>query len=159
MNTAFELSSPTSQRVQSRSTSGAFTGFSFLTLPRPSGASRKRWGGSDQPARREFLPVAPRPESINVADLPRLLFLATQDGTPFYGYVWNNHIALKSSHQLTKLNKGDFVIFRGDYMFAGADGSAYNVCVHAWLNTPQFARPEYAPAPRDRGHPRRFSGH
>jgi hypothetical protein len=102
-------------------------------------------GAPDQLARRTFLPVPPGPEALNVSAIPASLFIATQDGTYFYGYGWNNHVALKSSQQLIELNKGDIVIFRGDYMYAGAGGEANNVLVHTYLDTPHFARLQYQP--------------
>jgi len=97
----------------------------------------------DQLPRREFCPVPPGPASLNVCSLPGHIFLATRDGTYIYAYGWNNHVPLQSNEQIVELNKGDVMMLRGDCIFAMAGSAATNLCIHAYLDTPHFARPEY----------------
>ncbi|OWY94692.1 hypothetical protein PHMEG_00035505, partial [Phytophthora megakarya] len=97
-------------------------------------------GSTDQCIRREFLSVTGS-EALNVCAIPGSIYVALQDGTYFYGYGWNNHIALRSCQTIIELNKGDIILFRGDYLFGAAGSAATNVVVQAFLDMPLYLRP------------------
>ncbi|KAG1696462.1 hypothetical protein DVH05_012628 [Phytophthora capsici] len=97
----------------------------------------------DQLPRREFPPVPPSAESLNVCSVPGLLFVATQDSTYFYLYGWNSYVPLQANQQLIELNKGDIIMLRGDCIYALSGGEATNVVIQAYIDIPSFARPAY----------------
>lgn len=139
-STTFEFSLLMPQRVKSRCISSASTGRYFLERQRPNSASSKR---------QEVLRTSwfARRFCLYLRYLTRWtrapLFLAGQASTYLYRYGWNNHVVLRSSQQLIELNKGDIVMFRGNNIFAVAGGKVNNLCAHAYLDTPRFARLEY----------------
>lgn len=90
---------------------------------------------------RKLPPATSRQDYLDVCSVPGSLFMAIQDNMCFYGYRWNNQVAMQSNRKLIKLNKGDLIIFRGDYMF-GRIGYRAN---HAYLDTPLYDRPVYQP--------------
>ncbi|KAG6619599.1 uncharacterized protein IUM83_18894 [Phytophthora cinnamomi] len=100
-------------------------------------------GAQDQLVKREFEPQDPE-ESQSVSSVPASLYLAIEENTFFYGYGSNNRIALTSERELVRLNKGDLILCRGDFMFSRA-GNKKNVCVHAYIDTPQLAREVCSP--------------
>ncbi|KAG6943119.1 hypothetical protein JG688_00017780 [Phytophthora aleatoria] len=69
-------------------------------------------GAQDQPVCCEFAPPPTKVASANVCSVPGSILVATQDRTYVCGYGWNSHVALRSTQQIIKLNKGDVLLSR-----------------------------------------------
>jgi hypothetical protein len=96
----------------------------------------------DQPPRREFLTVPAGADIMDTSALPGSIVVATNNDTCFYAYGWNERYALQSNRRLLELNKGDVVIFRGDFIFAPVGYDSTNICLHAYLDSPVSDRPD-----------------
>jgi uncharacterized C2H2 Zn-finger protein len=97
-------------------------------------------GAETQLARREFQTGS---DPMDVCNIPGSLLVAPQSPTILYGYGWNHQVPLHEDRQIIELVKGYMVLFRGDYMYARSGSESNNVCFHAYLDTPQYARPTY----------------
>ncbi|KAF1778688.1 hypothetical protein GQ600_9259 [Phytophthora cactorum] len=102
-------------------------------------------GAKDQLVRRDFEPVPSAKERLNVCSVPGSLYIALQDNTYFYGYGWNNAVAMRFYRELSQLNKGDLIMLRGDFMYARVAYRANHACAHAYIDTSLFLRPTYQP--------------
>ncbi|KAE8966334.1 hypothetical protein PR001_g28342 [Phytophthora rubi] len=94
----------------------------------------------DQPPRREFLTVPLGADIMDTSALPGSIVVATNDDTCFYAYGWNERLALRSTRRLLELNKGDIVLFRGDFILAPVGYDSNNICLHAYLDSPFYDR-------------------
>jgi hypothetical protein len=97
-------------------------------------------GSRDSPIRRDF-PVVEA--DIHAADLnaaPGVLLVATQDDTVLYGYGWNHLVAFRSNAETIVLNKGDMMLFRGDYIYSPAGNQTNSFLLHGYLDTPYYLR-------------------
>ncbi|KAG3006767.1 hypothetical protein PC121_g16112 [Phytophthora cactorum] len=68
--------------------------------------------------------------------------IVLQDNTSIYGFGWNAEIALRSEREEIRLNKGDIVMFRGDFIYSPVGYSSPNVCLQAYLDMPGYERDE-----------------
>jgi hypothetical protein len=101
-------------------------------------------GAEDQHLRRNFAPVNTE-DSPNVCSVLGSVFLAIQDNTYFYGYGWNCVAATKSQRKLVELNKGDLLLCRGDFVYAGVGYPTNNVLVRGYIDMPTYQRNTYEP--------------
>ncbi|KAE8964759.1 hypothetical protein PF010_g30267 [Phytophthora fragariae] len=99
-------------------------------------------GTEDQPPRREFLTVPLGADIMNTSALPGSIVVATNDDTCFYAYGWNERFALRSNRKLLGLSKGDIVLFRGDFILAPVGYDTNNICLHAYLDSSFYNRPD-----------------
>jgi len=83
-------------------------------------------GAADQPIRRDFPPPGADNHAANLATVPGLLLVATQDDTVMYGFGWNRRVALRSNREM---------IHHGN---AGYETN--NLLVQAYLDTPFYHR-------------------
>jgi hypothetical protein len=97
-------------------------------------------GAADQPIRRDFPPPGADNHAANLATVPGLLLVATQDDTVMYGFGWNRRVALRSNREMIHLNAGDLMMFRGDFMYGNAGYETNNLLVQAYLDTPFYHR-------------------
>jgi hypothetical protein len=98
-------------------------------------------GAEDQPIRREFETTGV--DVQNVGSVPWCIFVATQDRTYVYGYGWNNHVALRSEQQIIELNKGDVLLFRGDFAYDAAGNAETQIGLLGYIDTPLYQRPQF----------------
>lgn len=101
---------------------------------------KTRCGAQDQLVRREYAPVRSGRAALDVCSLPGSVLIALEDNTFLYGYGWNHHVAMQSKRNLIRLNKGDLILFRGDFIFSLVGYQRNNVCVHGILDTPRYTR-------------------
>ncbi|KAE8882129.1 hypothetical protein PF005_g27786 [Phytophthora fragariae] len=99
-------------------------------------------GTEDQPPRREFLTVPLGADIMDTSALPGSIVVATNDDTCIYAYGWNERLALRSNRKLLELSKGDIVLFRGDFILAPVGYDTNNICLHAYLDSPFYDRPD-----------------
>jgi len=79
----------------------------------------------------EDQPIPPMPAW---GDVPLVMLLATQDGTPFHVRPFNG------AEKTITLNAGDLVIFRGDLSHAGAAFDEDNYRLHVYIDSPVHPR-------------------
>jgi hypothetical protein len=99
-------------------------------------------GAVDSPVRRDFPPPLPDIHAAELSSVPGELLIETQYNTILYGYGWNHLVALRSNLQIIRLNKGDMILLRGDFIYATAGYETNNLIVHAYLDTPNYQRDE-----------------
>jgi hypothetical protein len=99
-------------------------------------------GADDQLVHRDFTLVVPGADCANACSVPGSVLIATQDNTFLYGYGWNNQLAMQSYRQIIRLNKGDLMLLRGDFMHSRVGCQSNHVCNHGYLDTPLYARPQ-----------------
>lgn len=84
----------------------------------------------------------PRKELLQVEDeyMPLGCIVGLMGGTKLY--VWENSIKdnRKCKETLVYLEPGDVLVFRGDFVHAGADYEDYNYRVHSFLDSPKVVR-------------------
>ncbi|KAE9279446.1 hypothetical protein PR003_g28232 [Phytophthora rubi] len=64
----------------------------------------------------------------------------TEDQPPRREFLTS--LALRSNRRLLDLNKGDIVLFRGDFILASVGYDTNNICLHAYLDSPFYDRPD-----------------
>ncbi|GMF31939.1 unnamed protein product [Phytophthora lilii] len=62
--------------------------------------------------------------------------VATEDDAVFYGFGWIHQVAMRSNRVTIEMNKGDILLYRGDFIIAPVAYTTNNVCIHAYLDTP-----------------------
>ncbi|ETP04060.1 hypothetical protein F441_19089 [Phytophthora nicotianae CJ01A1] len=87
----------------------------------------------DQPTHRDFAVSRYIIDPMDVASLPSSLLIATQDDTVVYGYSWNHHVAFQSDQVVIRLQKGDLLFMRGDFIHSRAGYTWNNLCIHTFL--------------------------
>ncbi|KAG6947446.1 hypothetical protein JG688_00015552, partial [Phytophthora aleatoria] len=68
--------------------------------------------------------------------------IVLQNNTSICGFGWNAQIALRSEREEIRLNKGDILMFRDDFIYSPVGYSSPNVCLHAYLDMPVYERDE-----------------
>ncbi|KAL3671885.1 hypothetical protein V7S43_002553 [Phytophthora oleae] len=67
------------------------------------------------------------------------MMLAVQDDTIIYGYGgWNRIATDLDEHFLIRLNRGDALIFRGEFIHAGSGYDTTHIQIHCFLEPPAF---------------------
>ncbi|KAG7388067.1 hypothetical protein PHYPSEUDO_013186 [Phytophthora pseudosyringae] len=60
----------------------------------------------------------------------------TNDDTVIHGFGWNRLVALRSNSDDIRLNKGDAITFRGDFVHAPVGYDINNISAHCYPDTP-----------------------
>ncbi|KAL3656482.1 hypothetical protein V7S43_018629 [Phytophthora oleae] len=92
-------------------------------------------GAPNQSVRRDFPPPQAGTDAVDLAAIPAELLVATQDDTVIHEFGWNRLVALRSNSDAIRLDKGDIIMFRGDFMHALAGFDINNICAHCYLDT------------------------
>ncbi|KAG6972159.1 hypothetical protein JG688_00004117 [Phytophthora aleatoria] len=100
-------------------------------------------GSKDQPVRRDFPPSSDTSKLTNPCSVPGSIVIVLQDNTSISGFGWNAQIAMRSEREAIRLNKGDILMFRGDFIYPAVGYSRPNVCLHAYLGVPGYERDEF----------------
>ena len=77
-----------------------------------------------------------------LANMPGGLLLALQPDTKLYTYGgWNRTVADEREEKRIDLDVGDVLLFRGDFVHAGADYDEDNIRIHCYIDVPTYKRP------------------
>ncbi|KAG3077239.1 hypothetical protein PI125_g21321 [Phytophthora idaei] len=85
-------------------------------------------GTGDLPVRRDFASPGEAIDIMDVRAIPGCILVALDDDTCLYVYGWNHNIALRTDRNLITLNKGDFLVYRGDLIY-GRDQQGLPSCI------------------------------
>ncbi|KAL3665165.1 hypothetical protein V7S43_009794 [Phytophthora oleae] len=97
-------------------------------------------GGPAQAPHRDFpVNMGDAFDFWDYTQLPGSMMLAVQDDTILHGYGgWNRIAADLKEHVLIRLNRGDVIMFRGEFIHAGAGYDTTNIRIHCFLEPPAF---------------------
>ncbi|KAG7379236.1 hypothetical protein PHYPSEUDO_008862 [Phytophthora pseudosyringae] len=97
-------------------------------------------GAPNQPVRRDFPPPQAGVDAVDLTAIPAELLVATQDDTVIHRFGWNRLVAQRSNSDAIRLDKGDIIMFHGDFLHAPAGYDINNICAHCYLDTPFYLR-------------------
>ncbi|EGZ10185.1 hypothetical protein PHYSODRAFT_338862 [Phytophthora sojae] len=117
-----------------------------LTETRFPGAAEEGWkalksyaGGPMQVPHRDFkVNAADQFDFWNYHQVPGSTLLALQNGTRFRGFAWNHIGADLSEETMIELNRGDVLVFRGEFIYSGAAYDRMNIRIRCYLVPPEY---------------------
>ncbi|KAL3672306.1 hypothetical protein V7S43_002964 [Phytophthora oleae] len=95
--------------------------------------SKTRGRTPDQPIHRNFPSSRFAVNPMDVSSVPGSMIIATMDDTIINGYGWNHQVAFQSKRTEIKLQMGDILFIRGDFIHSQTGYAYNNLCVQAFM--------------------------